>query len=205
MSELERMDKKTIEEKTTEELVLNAKDGNNDAYNELVKRNATKLYHVAYSFLHNKEDAEEVVQDTFVRGHKALQNFRGDSKFETWLYRIVSNLSRNRILWNNRRRIGSNLSLTELNNFADSDDNDFAEYEIPDNRMTPDGILEEKETEDKVLTHFEQLPDKLKEVMLLRHIEDLSHKDIAQFLNCKLGTVKSRISRGREILRGKMK
>lgn len=196
---------KKKEEKTTEELVKEAQGGNQNSYNELILRNATKLYHIAYSFLRNTEDAEEIVQDTFIRGYKSLKNFRGDSKFETWLYRIVSNLSKNRILWNKRRKIGSNISLTELNNFPNSEDNDFSEYDIPDNKMTPDGILAEKEKENEVLTHFNKLPDKLKEVMFLRHIEDMSYDDIAKLIGCKLGTVKSRISRGREILREKIK
>ena len=180
----------------TAELVESFKGGNAEAFDRLVTLYAPKLYRTAFGLLNSKQDAEEVVQDAFVRAYRALDSFRGDSSFETWMQRIVINLSRNKFHWNRRRGDGLNTSLS-----ADPEENGPLEISLPDERMRPDRKLESSEMEGNVMKGLRSLPESLRETMILRHIDDLPYEKIAEQLNCKVGTVKSRLSRGRELLK----
>jgi RNA polymerase sigma-70 factor (ECF subfamily) len=186
---------------TDKELIEAVKTGDTEAFDQLIERHAGKLYQAAYGLLSNREDAEEVVQDAFVRAYKAIDGFRGDASFETWIYRIVVNLSRNKYQWNRRRGAELNVSLTQQANRLEDEDNG-EEMMIPDASYEPDKVLEGVELEDSIMDSFEKLPDKIKETMILRHVNEFSYEKIADLLQCKVGTVKSRIARGREILRG---
>ncbi len=183
------------------ELVEAYKNGDTEAFDELMNRHAAKLYHTAYGLLSNQQDAEEVVQDAFLRAYRALHKFRGDSSFETWIHRIVINLSRNKYHWNRRRGAEVNISLNQQSRKL-SDDNEEVTMTIPDESYEPDRLLQGKEVASGIMSGFEKLPETLKEAMVLRHVNDLPYEKIAELLNCKVGTVKSRIARGREILRG---
>jgi len=191
----------TTEDKNKDKLLVEEfKNGNEKAFDELINLHASKLYQTAYGLLGNKEDAEEVVQDAFVRAYRAIGQFRGDSSFETWVYRIVVNLSRNKYMWNKRRGSEAKLSLTqtaEINPDAEA----MEEIQVPDTTMSPDAAMEKKEFEHSLTQGFNKLPGTLKETMVMRHINDLSYDEIAEVLDCNIGTVKSRIARGRELLR----
>ena len=187
------------EQKTREEELLQAfRSGDDAAFDGLIALHSAKLYKVAYALLGSRQDAEEVVQDTFLRAYRALHAFRGESSLETWLHRITVNLARNKFQWNHRRGGGLNVSLT-----ADADDDSGAETEqdVPDRRMEPDLVLEHDEIGKNIMKALNSLPDNLRETMLLRHVNDMPYEQIAQRLDCKVGTVKSRLSRGREMLR----
>ena len=138
------------------------------------------------------------MQDTFLRAYRALRAFRGDSSLETWLHRITLNLARNKYQWNHRRGSGLNVSLTAGEADDSGTDN---EQDVPDRRMEPDLILEQNEIGTNIMKALNSLPDNLRETMLLRHVNDMPYELIAQKLDCKVGTVKSRLSRGREMLR----
>jgi RNA polymerase sigma-70 factor (ECF subfamily) len=181
-------------------LIAEFKAGESKAFDELINRYSVKLYQTAYGLISDHHDAEEVVQDAFVRAHRALHKFRGDAKFETWMHRIVTNLARNKYHWNRRRGAGVNISLHQTSNQHDAD-NDEHEVLIPDKSLGPDVMMANYELEDSVMTGFNKLPVKLKEVMLLRHVNEMPYEKIAEVLKCKVGTVKSRIARGREVLR----
>ena len=180
----------------TMELVESFKNGNAEAFDRLVLLHSPRLYRTAFGLLNSKQDAEEVVQDAFVRAYRALHSFRGDSSFETWMQRIVINLSRNKFHWNRRRGEGLNTSIS-----VDPEENGVPEISLPDERMRPDRKLESSEMERNVMQGLQSLPESLKETMILRHIDDLPYEKIAEQLNCKVGTVKSRLSRGREMLK----
>jgi RNA polymerase sigma-70 factor, ECF subfamily len=188
-----------LKKRSDKELVEAFKAGNKEVFDELVSRHTQTLYYIAYGLLNNPQDAEEVVQDTFVRAYKALDKFRGDSSFKTWINRIVMNLSRNKYHWNRRRGSEVNLSLYQPGNKLGEDDE--REIQLPDNKMKPDNLIEAAELEQTVLLGFENLPKKLKEAMVLRHVNDMPYEKIAEALDCKVGTVKSRLSRGRELLK----
>lgn len=190
------------EQRTREEALLNAfRGGDTAAFDALIGMYSAKLYKVAYALLGSRQDAEEVVQDTFLRAYRAMHAFRGDSSLETWLHRITVNLARNKFQWNNRRGGGLNVSLT-----ADDDGESGAEPEldVPDMRMEPDLVLEHDEIGKNIMKALNSLPDNLRETMLLRHVDDMPYEQIAQKLDCKVGTVKSRLSRGREMLRDQL-
>lgn len=180
------------------ELVDNFKNGSEAAFNELASRYASKMFQTAYGLIGSREDAEEVVQDALVRVHRYLNQFRGDSSFSTWVYRIVVNLSRNKYQWNKRR--GSDLTFSISANYGNDDGDKKEDFNLPDTKMGPLRILEEADEEKRIIQIMEGLPDKLREVLILRHMKDLSYEEIASLLDCNLGTVKSRIARAREAM-----
>lgn len=188
------------EQRTREDALLAAfRDGDSAAFDALIGMYSAKLYKVAYALLGSRQDAEEVVQDTFLRAYRALPAFRGDSSLETWLHRITVNLARNKFHWNNRRGSGLNVSLTASDD--DGESGSEPEQDVPDRRMEPDLVLEQEEIGANIMKALDSLPGNLRETMLLRHVDDMPYEQIAQKLDCKVGTVKSRLSRGREMLR----
>lgn len=189
------------EQKTREEALLKAiRSGDAAAFDILIGMYSAKLYKVAYALLGSRQDAEEVVQDTFLRAYRAMRTFRGDSSLETWLHRITMNLARNKYQWNHRRGSGLNVSLTSCDG-SDGDSGTENEQDVPDRRMEPDVVLEQDEIGTIIMKALSRLPDNIRETMLLRHVNDMPYELIAQKLDCKVGTVKSWLSRGREMLR----
>ena len=190
-----------LEQKTREDALLKAfRSGDAAAFDALIGLYSAKLYKVAYALLGSRQDAEEVVQDTFLRAYRALRTFRGESSLETWLHRIALNLARNKYQWNHRRGSGLNVSLTASDG-PDGESGTEIEQDVPDCRMEPDLVLEQNEIGTNIMKALNRLPDNLRETMLLRHVNDMPYEQIAQRLDCKVGTVKSRLSRGREMLR----
>ena len=181
----------------TAELIQSFKAGDKTAFDRLVTLYASKLYRTAYGLLNSKQDAEEVVQDAFVRAFRALDGFRGDSSFETWMQRIVINLSRNKFHWNRRRGEGLMTSISE----TVDETGEERIVALPDERERPDTKLENEELEKNVLRGLQALPESLRETMILRHVNDMPYEKIAERLECKIGTVKSRLARGKELLK----
>jgi RNA polymerase sigma-70 factor (ECF subfamily) len=184
------------------ELVSNAKKGSSQAFDELIRRHSHRLLGLAYGLLGNKEDAEEVVQDAFIKAHAKISALRGDASFAAWLYRIVVNLSRNRYKWNRCRGEGQNISISQHIETLESDE--YGDMELPSNIVTPDKAMENSEIENKILMEIEKLPDTLREAIVLRHVNDMSYQQIADTLNCSLEAVKTRILRGRAIIAQKL-
>jgi len=190
------------EQKNREEALLTAfRGGDTAAFDGLIELYSAKLYKVAYALLGSRQDAEEVVQDTFLRAYRALGAFRGESSLETWLHRIALNLARNKYQWNHRRGGGLNVSLSLPTDSDGGDSGQETEQDVPDRRMEPDLVLEHEEIGKNIMKALNGLPDNLRETMLLRHVNDMPYEQIARKLDCKVGTVKSRLSRGREMLR----
>lgn len=186
------------------ELVRRYLAGDSSAGDSLVRNHASRLYQTAYALTSSHQDAEEVVQDAFIRGFKALPKFRGEAGFGTWMHRIVVNLSRNKFHWNKLRGSDVNVSISEHRETLDSERGTEEDRGLPDENLSPVRMLENVELETTVLKGFEELPETLKEAMVLRHVHEYSYERIAEVLNCKVGTVKSRLARGREVLRGMM-
>ena len=190
-----------LQDRREKELIARFKEGHKDAFDEMVLLYSTRLYRVAFGLLGNHHDAEEVVQDAFIRAYKALPDFRGDASLKTWLHRITVNLARNKFHWNRRRGDGVNVSLSESTPSAPDEGTEPLNVELPDMHLAPDRQLEKEELELNVIAGIRCLPEKLREAMVLRHLEDMSYETIAELLECKVGTVKSRLARGRELLR----
>ena len=176
------------------------KNNDEDAFTELVHRHYSRAYQIAYGTLSNREDAEEVVQDTFVRIHRALPSFRGDSEFTTWMYRIVINLCNNKFRWQRIRGVKLNDSIDAPLEIPGNSDKKL-KIELTDREMPPDQRYDFEETTRRLHEAMKHLPDSYREAVLLRNIKQLDYEQIAKLLNCAVGTVKSRISRGRDLLR----
>lgn len=194
---MQKTEEKTERLMETARLIASFKSGKLESFDQLVVMYSPHLYRTAYGLLGSKQDAEEVVQDAFVRAYRALGNFRGDSSFETWMHRITINLARNKFHWNRRRGEGQMTSISRVS----EEDGEQRELLFPDDRLRPDFTLENSEIESQIMKGLASLPESLRETMVLRHVSDLPYEKIAEQLDCKVGTVKSRLARGRELLR----
>jgi RNA polymerase sigma-70 factor, ECF subfamily len=179
-------------------LVRRFNAGDDAAFDEIIVRYRKKMFTVAFTFLRNHADAEEIAQDTFIRAHRALGRFRGDSSLSTWLHRITVNLSRNRYWHFFRRR----RHLTQSIDRALGDDNvstiaDLMACDAP-------GPVREATTREfsaLVTECMDQLSPAQREILTRRSIQNCSYDEISEALGINLGTVKSRIARARECLR----
>ena len=189
-------------EKTASDHVLleRCRAGDEEAFDDLVRRHQQRAFNVAFQVLRDREDAAEVAQDAFVRIYRSVENFRGDCEFTTWLHQIVVNLARNKHRWWKRRGRQSSVSLDSPVEMADGE----APMQIAASGDAPDVETVKAEFMELLSRRMEELPRKLREVLVLRNVENLSYEQIAVVLDCSIGTVKSRIARAREALRESM-
>jgi len=171
-----------------QQLIREAQDGNRDAYRRLVERYMKQAYNVAYGFVHDHENARDVMQEALVRAYQALPTFRGDAEFGTWLHRIVMNLSLNQIRANSSR----------------------SRHEVRIDDIREPGVTQDAEHEARFLrTHIEQalheLPTLQRSVVILRHMEGLSTRQVSEILQCSEGTVKTHLFRGLKKLRERLR
>lgn len=184
------------------QLIEKFKAGEHEAFDQLVEKYSGRAYQIAYGILGSRQDAEEVAQDVFVRIHRALPRFRGDSEFTTWMYRIAMNLARNKYRWNKSRGSQRNVSIDAP--LDGTDDPDAKRLDVVEARLAPDEKASLDELEQRALAELENLPELYRQALMLRNVDELSYEDIADLLGCKLGTIKSRIARAREELRKRL-
>ena len=179
-------------------LVRRFAEGDEAAFVEIMERYRGKIFTVTLGLLRNHADAEEITQDTFIRAHRGLANFRGDSSLATWLYRIAVNLARNRYWYFFRRRRQDSLSL----DCALSEDSaaTFADL-VADVVQDPAQETVASEFSTLVDRCMERLDARHREILTLRNVLNRSYEEIATTLGINVGTVKSRIARARENLR----
>lgn len=179
-------------------LIERIKQGDAAAYNDMVTRYWDRIYARVHQLLKNREDAEEVTQDAFIRAHRGLENFRGDASFSTWLYQIATNLAHNRYWYWFRRKRDQSVSLDQ----PLTDEGDMTlENVMPCDGENPADATLTHEFVNRVSECMEGLNEKHKEVLILRNLKNLSYEEIALHLDISVGTVKSRIARARESLR----
>ena len=170
------------------QLVLEARTGSQQAFRCLVERHMRRAYALAYRFVNDHHDAEEIVQEGFVRAYESLDDFRADAEFGTWLFRIITNLSLNRLKFVKRRRL-------RVMEFA------------PTTTVSEETVLEATDSSDMRM-HIEralhELPTLQRAVVILRHLNGLSTKEVSQILHCTEGTVKTHLFRGMEKMRLKL-
>lgn len=178
------------------QLVKLALKGDQAAFAELVELYQEKLYHMAYRMLNNRQEAEDVVQETFLRVFNNLERYNDSMKFSTWIYRIATNLCIDRL-----RKRKPIYSL----------DAESTEYEgldgysmIPSDDRTPESELLLSETQRIIHQAIDTLPPKYKTVMILRYIHELSLQEVGDVLDMPVTTIKTRVHRGREFLRKKL-
>jgi RNA polymerase sigma-70 factor (ECF subfamily) len=188
---------------TDRDLIGRINEDDMDAWEELMGRHVDKAFQIAYGILGQRNDAEEVTQDAFVRIYKALPKFRGDAEFTTWMYRIVVNQARNKYRWNKRRGAHVNVSIDQ--DFSDQHSVGRQTLHLPDTCKTPDYTLMQVEFEGEIADEIQKLPPVNREALLLRNVKNLSYEQIAELLGVKVGTIKSRIARAREELRRRLR
>lgn len=199
---MERVSPNEPTEPTDRELVGRSQQGDDAAFEELVRRHQRRAVNVAFQLVRNEEDAVEVAQDAFVRIYRGLGGFRGDCEFTTWLHQIVVNLARNRLRWWRRRGREKTVSLESPVEIGGDEE---LNRQVAAPTDPADVELEKTEFVRALEQKMAALPPKFREVLVLRNVEGLDYKEIAAVLRCSVGTVKSRIARAREALREAMK
>jgi len=200
-SEVDRMSTKAQEVAFDRLLVDRFKSGDQSAFNEMVSRYWDRIYGMVNQLLRNPQDAEEVTQDAFIRAHRGLVNFRGDSAFSTWLYQIATNLARNRYWYWWRRKRDKSVSFDAP---LSADNSTTLAEVLPAELETPEDATVTQELINGIAAGMEKLTAKHREILILRNVKNLSYEEIAAILSISVGTVKSRIARARESLRAKL-
>ncbi|MDF9409109.1 sigma-70 family RNA polymerase sigma factor [Pelotomaculum isophthalicicum JI] len=172
-------------------LVERSKNGDMEAFEQLVRRYENKVYTVAYRFLGNHADASDLAQDAFLRLYHALPSFRGESSFMTWLYRITANACRDEI----RRR--QRYHFMSLDNEIENN-GDHIMSRVSGLTPSPEEEFEQKEFNDMIQQCINSLTPEHRLILVMREIQGLSYDEMADVLKCSLGTVKSRLSRARQ-------
>jgi RNA polymerase sigma-70 factor (ECF subfamily) len=181
-----------------QELVERAQRGDKQAFGMLVDKYQRKLGRLLSRLIRDQTEVEDVVQESFIKAYRALPNFRGDSAFYTWLYRIGINTAKNYLVSMGRRpQVSSDIEIEDAENFEDA--NELRTME------TPETELMTKEIAQTVNDTVASLPDELRTAITLREIEGLSYEEIATLMDCPIGTVRSRIFRARETIAQKLR
>ena len=173
------------------ELLNRARDGDQAAFGELVRLYEKKVYALTLRMCKNPEDAAEAAQEAFLAAWQGLKFFRGESSFSPWLYRLASNASVDLLRREQRHKAAAGPSLNDEDTFID----------IVDDAPSPQLSAERRELKEQVEAGLRELTPEHRAVLILREMHQLSYDEIAQSLDIDVGTVKSRISRGRKQLR----
>lgn len=174
-------------------LVERAQKGDSRAFELLVSKYQRRLTRLLFRFIKDEHEVNDVAQEAFIKAYRALPNFRGDSAFYTWLYRIAINTAKNFLVVNGRQPVIQGSLATDEGELLDLTE------QMPDYR-TPETDLLNREIIHTVDAAVAGLPEELRQAIMLREMEGLSYEEIAQTMNCPIGTVRSRIFRAREVI-----
>ena len=175
---------------TDKELVRRVQQGDRRAFDLLFSRYQLKILSLVSRYLRDPQDVEDVTQEAFIKAFRALPRFRGDSAFYTWLYRIAINTAKNHLVARSRRPPGTDVDVEDAE-FMDG-------AELLRESESPEAALARDELSQAIDEAIGQLPDDLKSAVTLREFDGLSYEQIAQIMDCPVGTVRSRIFRARE-------
>ena len=179
-------------------LVERVQAGDKRAFDVLVSKYQRRLMRLVSRLVHDPAEAEDVVQETFIKAYRALRHFRGDAAFYTWLYRIGINTAKNYLVTQGRRApTSTDADIEEAETFVDADG-------LRDIN-TPESLLATKQIAATVNSAMASLPEELRNAITLREIEGLSYDEIAEVMLCPIGTVRSRIFRAREAIAEKLR
>ena len=178
-------------------LVERVQRGDKKAFDILVRKYQHKLAKLISRYVHDSSEVFDVTQEAFIKAYRAIPNFRGESAFYTWLYRIGVNTAKNYLIGQGRRPPSIDVDAEDAEYFeGDSELKDSA---------TPERLMVKDEVERTVFEAIEKLPEDLRTAIVLREIDGLSYEEIAETMGCPVGTVRSRIFRAREAVHNKLK
>lgn len=184
------------EREIDQELVVRVQQGDKKAFDLLVLKYQLRLSKLVSRFLRNQSDVPDVVQESFIKAYRALPNFRGDSAFYTWLYRIGINTAKNHLVAQSRKSPANSIDVQDAEDYGASEW--LKEFASPER----EALAGELET--TIHNAMSDLPADLREAITLREIEGLSYEEIASVMDCPIGTVRSRIFRAREAIDSKL-
>jgi RNA polymerase sigma-70 factor (ECF subfamily) len=174
------------------ELVRRVQRGDKQAFDILVRKYQHRIVKLVSRYIHDPSEALDVTQEAFLKAYRALPNFRGESAFYTWLYRIAINTAKNFLVAQDRRPPDGDIDAVDAEQF-----NEISQLKEIE---TPEGLLLRDEIEQAILGALEDLPDDLRTAITLREFEGMSYEEIAEAMSCPVGTVRSRIFRAREAI-----
>ncbi|HZK18926.1 MAG TPA: sigma-70 family RNA polymerase sigma factor [Clostridia bacterium] len=177
------------------QLVRKSKQGDLDAFEELVRRYENKVYSIAFRFMGNHADASDIAQEAFIRLYQALPRYREEAGLTTWMYHITANACRDELRKKQRAR------LIPLNDYITET---FEGSNTAKSGTNPEEELERLELQEQVQLCLNKLTDEHRIILILREMQDLSYEEISEVLKCSMGTVKSRLNRARKALREKL-
>ncbi|GAA6144149.1 RNA polymerase sigma factor RpoE [Thalassolituus maritimus] len=180
-----------------QQLVARVQKGDRRAFDLLVVKYQHRILSLVGRFVSDHAEAQDVTQEAFIKAYRALPSFRGDSQFYTWMYRIAVNTAKNHLISRGRKTPTQDIDLDDAAYFADEANMKDVE--------TPDGLLQRDQLRKVVFDAIEDLPEELRRAVTLRELEGLSYEEIAEAMNCPIGTVRSRIFRAREAIEKKMR
>ena len=189
-------DQARTSEQIDQELVLRVQQGDKSAYDHLVRKYQHKIIQIVNRYVKDPSEAQDVAQESFIKAYRALNNFRGDSAFFTWLYRIAINTAKNYLVSRARRYSQYEVDVQEAEQVGN----------IPQLRSmeTPEQQLSNEQIVAAIKTAIDKLPEEMRMAIMLREFEGLSYQEIAQAMDCPVGTVRSRIFRAREAIDNKL-
>lgn len=173
-------------------LVERVQQGDKRAFDLLVLKYQHKIIAVVHRYVRDSADVNDVVQEAFIKAYRALTNFRGDSAFYTWMYRIAINTAKNYLISKGRRPPASDVDIDDAEYYSGNEN--LQDMDTPENNLFRD------ELQNAVQQVIKQLPDDLRTAVTLREMEGLSYEEIADVMECPVGTVRSRIFRAREAI-----
>lgn len=182
----------TSARETDQRLVERVQKGDKRAFDLLVKKYQHKIIALVGRYVNDHHEQQDVAQEAFIKAYRAINSFRAESAFYTWMYRIAINTAKNHLVSRSRRPPGTDVDMEDAENFSLTSsmrDND-----------SPEANLMRDELETRIFATLNQLPDDLKTAISLREFEGLSYEDIAEIMQCPVGTVRSRIFRAREAI-----
>jgi len=179
-----------------QQLIERAKNGDTKAFEELMKRTQTNIYNLGLRLLGNKEDAADLMQETYIKAYENLDRFEGRSSFSTWLYRIATNNA----LMKLRKEKNKKVSIDELKKFGDKS----YKIEISDWSENPSSYFKSAELKEVLQKAIDSLPPKYKSVFILHDVEGLPLAEVARILSLSVPAVKTRVHRSRMYLREKI-
>ena len=177
-------------EATDQQLVVKVQEGDKRAFDLLVLKYQHKVHAIVGRFVRDTDEVADVVQEAFIKAYRALPKFRGESQFYTWLYRIAVNAAKNYLVSRSRRPPGSDVDIDDAEYYSGS--------EYLKDLGTPENQLFRDELESVIVKSIAELPEDLRTAVTLREYEGLSYEEIAEIMECPVGTVRSRIFRARE-------
>lgn len=178
-------------------LIQRCKEGDLEAFNDLVERYEKLVYHVAYRLSGNYDDANDVAQEAFIRVFNSIGTFRGDANFTTWLYRIVTN-----VYLDERKKAKSHMH-SSLDDYIELEENSVSR-QVEDGGPTPEQVVQDMERNQIMQQAIMELPEYQRAMIVLYHTQGKSYEEIAEIMNLAIGTVKSRLNRARLALKEKL-